>query len=100
VIVWQVACEFIAASRKLGSQGFTAPHAWRRLAEFLDLLRLVLPSPEVFPRAQSFHLAHNVSFWDAMILAACLDCGAAILYSEDAPGLDALGALKVVNPFE
>jgi predicted nucleic acid-binding protein len=28
VILWQVACEFIAASRKLDQQGFNAADAW------------------------------------------------------------------------
>ena len=31
VIPWQVACEFIAGSRKLERQGFTATDAWARL---------------------------------------------------------------------
>jgi predicted nucleic acid-binding protein len=39
VLPWQVACEFIAASRKLAGQGFTAGQAWQRLAEFLALFR-------------------------------------------------------------
>ena len=38
VLLWQVACEFISASRKLHKQGFTSIHAWNRLAEFRDLL--------------------------------------------------------------
>jgi len=33
IILWQVACEFIAASRKLDRQGFTATNAWARLGE-------------------------------------------------------------------
>ena len=37
VLLWQVACEFIAASRKLQGQGFTATDAWNRLAEHLGL---------------------------------------------------------------
>jgi hypothetical protein len=28
VLLWQVACEFVAASRKLGGQGFTPSNAW------------------------------------------------------------------------
>jgi predicted nucleic acid-binding protein len=28
VLLWQVALEFVAASRKLGAQGFTASDAW------------------------------------------------------------------------
>ena len=30
VLQWQVACEFLSASRKLGKQGFTSTHAWNR----------------------------------------------------------------------
>lgn len=100
VLLWQVACEFVAASRKLSGQGFTTPHAWNRLTEFLAVLRLVLPTAAVLPRAKSLHLTHGVSFWDATILAACLESGVETLYSEDVPGLDAVGPLKVLNPFK
>jgi len=34
-----------------------------------------------------------------MILAACVDAGASILYSEDIPGGDIAG-VPVVNPFK
>lgn len=30
-LVWQVACEFVAASRKLAPFGFTQAQAWREL---------------------------------------------------------------------
>ena len=100
VILWQVACEFIAASRKLARQGFTATDAWARLSEFLDICPLVTPTGStVLDRAKSLHLTHHVSFWDAMILAACLDAGASLLYSEDIPGADISG-IRVVNPFK
>jgi predicted nucleic acid-binding protein len=39
VLLWQVACEFVAASRKLSAQGFSASDAWSRLAEFLGVFR-------------------------------------------------------------
>ena len=45
------------------------------------------------------HLRHHVSFWDALILAACLDAGVSLLYSEDIPGGD-IGNIPVVNPFK
>jgi len=99
VLLWQVACEFVAASRKLSTQGFSASEAWSRLAEFLGVFRLVLPSEGVLQRAQGLQVSHSVSFWDAMILASCLEVGVEILYSEDVPGLDAVERLRVVNPF-
>ena len=99
VLLWQVAVEFVAASRKLAPQGFTPAHAWARLREFMDVLPLVVPSPRVFEIAQPLHQDKGVSFWDAMVLAASLDCGVDTLYSEDLPAVDLGAAMKIVNPF-
>jgi predicted nucleic acid-binding protein len=63
VLLWQVACEFVAASRKLSAQGFTASDAWNRLTEFLTLLPLILPTVGVLERGQRLHATHGVSFW-------------------------------------
>ncbi len=98
VLLWQVACEFVAASRKLASQGFTPLDAWNRLAEFQALFPLVQPGPGILHYARDLHLSQGVSFWDSMILAACAEAGVEILYSEDVPGF-AIRSPKVVNPF-
>ena len=99
VIPWQVACEFIAASRKLERQGFTATDAWARLADFLAVCRLLIPAGNgVLDRARGLHLTRNVAFWDAMILSACLDAGVHLLLSEDIPGGE-INGISVVNPF-
>ena len=98
VLLWQVACEFVAASRKLKSQGFTANDAWERLAEYMALFPLILPTAGIFDRARVFHAKDGCSCWDAMILAACLECGVTRLYSEDVPGQTFEG-LEVINPF-
>ena len=54
VLLWQVGCEFISASRKLHKQGFTSTHAWNRLAEFRDLLPLVRPPTASWPAPRNF----------------------------------------------
>jgi predicted nucleic acid-binding protein len=100
VLLWQVACEFISASRKLSKQGFTSTHAWNRLAEFRALLPLVLPSEAILGRAKELHLVRGAAFWDALILAACVDAGVETLYSEDLPGFDDFEGVRVVNPFK
>ncbi|MBM3748668.1 MAG: PIN domain-containing protein [Acidobacteria bacterium] len=99
VLLWQVACEFVAASRKLSSQGFTSADAWERLADYLALFPLVLPAAGVFERARLLHTRDGWSFWDAMIVAACLECGVTRLYSEDLPGRPVPGPLEIINPF-
>jgi len=100
VLLWQVACEFLSASRKLGKQGFTSTHAGDRLAELQDLLPLVLPTDANLVRAKALHLARGVSLWDALILAACVEAGIDTFYSEDLPGFDDFEGLKIVNPFK
>src|SRR5712691_5452873 len=72
VLLWQVACEFIAASRKLAPQGFTPPDAWNRLAEFSAVFPLILPKESAITEARALHLQSGWSFWDAMIASACL----------------------------
>jgi len=98
LLLWQVACEFAAASRKLGAVGFTLEQAWDRLAEFAAILPLVTPTPRVLERARSLTSRGNVQFWDAMIYAACEDAGVTLLYSEDQPGVTIEG-LRIENPF-
>lgn len=98
-MLWQVACEFIAASRKLRNQGLSPVEAWDHLARFLRTFRLVLPSPGVLDRARVLHVEQQWSFWDAMIVAACVDADVTRLYSEDLPGRAAPNELEIVNPF-
>jgi len=100
ILLWQVAVEFVSASRKLAPQGFTPAQAWARLHDFMDVLPLVLPSPAVLDYAQRLHRDQGVSFWDAMIIGACVDCGVNTLYSEDLPGTAIDGKLRILNPFK
>ncbi|HAK96636.1 MAG TPA: nucleic-acid-binding protein, contains PIN domain protein [Planctomycetes bacterium] len=98
VLLWQVACEFLAASRKLDAQGFTPCEAWARLSELLALFPLLLPVAGVLTRSRDLQLEKKMSFWDALIVGACLESGADRLYSEDLPGGN-IDGLEVINPF-
>ena len=99
LLLWQVACEFIAASRKLGVHGFTEQEAWENLADWMVSFHLVIPSEGLLDHARVLHLEQHWAFWDAMIVSACLDAGVTRLYSEDLPGRSAPEGLDIVNPF-
>ena len=99
VLPWQVACEFIAASRKLAEQGFTAGEAWKRLAEFLAIFPLIMPTPAVLERARTLHLQQQWAFWDATLVSACIESGVTRLYSEDLPGRAKVESIEIVSPF-
>ena len=54
VLLWQVACEFLAASRKLVAQGFTPGQAWarpNRLSRALSSGPAQCRTPKPRPRA-------------------------------------------------
>ena len=99
VLLWQVAAEFVAASRKLAEQGFTIEAAWQRLSEFRGILPLIMPTPAVLERARKLHLEHQWAFWDAMLVGACLESGVTRLYSEDLPAKASIESLEIVSPF-
>ncbi len=98
VLLWQVAGEFVAASRKLAKEGFGQADAWDMLADFQAVWPLVLPSRAVLQRAQELHLSQRIAFWDAMLYGACLEAGVTRLYSEDVPA-GAVPGLEIINPF-
>jgi hypothetical protein len=50
--------------------------------------------------ARELHIRHGVSLWDALILAACLDAGVDVLYSEDVPAIETFQTVRVINPFK
>jgi predicted nucleic acid-binding protein len=99
VHLWQVACEFVAAARKLSDQGFTEGQAWARLAEFLELLPLRLPTPGILEKARLMHVQQQWSYWDALLVAACLEIGARRLYTQGLPGRTPPQGLEILNPF-
>jgi predicted nucleic acid-binding protein len=99
-LLWQVACEFIAASRKLTVVGYTQAQAWGELAQLRVLWKLIVPSENVFVRAEQLTASHNLSFWDAMIVAACMEGGITRLYTEDFDNsLTQTTGVEIVNPF-
>ena len=99
-LLWQVACEFIAASRKLTTVGYTQAQAWRELEQLRVIWKLILPSENVFVRAEELTTTQNLSFWDAMIVAACMEGGVTRLYTEDFDdSLSKATGVEIVNPF-
>jgi predicted nucleic acid-binding protein len=71
VLLWQVACEFVAASPKLAKNGFTTQDAWNRLREFMDLFPVIPPSADILRGAQTLHLQHG-GLACTLFVACCL----------------------------
>jgi predicted nucleic acid-binding protein len=100
VLPWQVGCEFIAASRKLLSQGFSADEAWDSLNDAVEASsRIALPAAADWPAARELQTREMLGFWDALLVATCLRHGVTTLYTEDFGSPRTIGTVNVINPF-
>lgn len=85
------------ARRKMGM-------SWKETREFLSSIRELLT---IVPLTEQVHVTgmrlaerYQFSIYDAMIVAAALDAGCAVLWSEDMQnGLAIDGCLAIRNPF-
>ena len=70
------------------------------LAVIADLLSPVAPlTAAIHARAVALARDHELSVFDALIVAAALDAGCQLLFSEDLQDGQRFGALTVENPF-
>jgi predicted nucleic acid-binding protein len=97
---WQVGCEFVAASRKLASIGFTESQAWAALTAMCGMADcILLPVADLWPETRALQGRYSLSFWDALLVAACVRGGVSTLYTEDIGAPRTIGSLSLVNPF-
>lgn len=99
VLLWQVACEYLAVSRKLESQGYSLQQASQDIRDLRSVWTTVVPTWNILDRAENLMRSFSLSFWDALILAACLEGGVDRLYTEDFDAYPAVNGLEVINPF-
>jgi len=59
---------------------------------------IVVNTPQAVIQALEIEVRYKTSFWDALILQAAEQSGAAVLYSEDLAAKQHYGAVQVVNP--
>ena len=94
----QVLNEFTAVSlRKLGKD-------WREIADAIDDALVLVGPPlaltlDLHVAARALAETYQLSFYDALIAAAAIDAGCDTLYSEDMQHGQAIGALRIQNPF-
>src|SRR5215813_13021571 len=71
-LLWQVACEYMAASRKLAPFGLNPQQVFADLKRLRNVWTPVAPTWAVLDTAETLiTTGNNLSFWDAMIVAAC-----------------------------
>ena len=70
----------------------------RALIQDYAAWEIVPTNPQSVLKAMDIEARFRISFWDALILGAAEDAGAAILYSEDLSAGQRYGSVLVVNP--
>jgi predicted nucleic acid-binding protein len=97
VISTQVLQEFyVASTRKLG----VAPLAAKAVLKTFAAFETVQVSPELIQEAVDCSILNELSFWDALIVAAARAAGCVALYSEDLNTGQTILGVKVENPFK
>lgn len=103
VLLWQALCEFTAFCARRGHRPGRArpdnPTAFHFVRVIRKSFRLVIPTAACSELAMDIHLTDQVSIWDAMLLAACVDAGVTQLFTEDAQSRPTIRGVRIVNPF-
>lgn len=99
LISWQVVQEFCSVAR----HRFAVPLDLEFLGDYLNLFLLphckVMPSGAIYQKALQIQRETQYRFYDSLIVAAALESGASILYSEDLQHDRSIGHLRIINPF-
>jgi predicted nucleic acid-binding protein len=99
VLLWQVACELSAVLTRIGSRSRNIPDRRAAIDSIRARFPLIPPTPAVFESSWRLRDEHQMSFWDALLLAACLDAGVTRLYTEDLQSRPVIEGVEIVNPF-
>ena len=65
----------------------------------MHVWRFVEPQAPMIDIAVGLLGRYSLSFWDSMIVAACLHAGVERLYTEDFSAYPRIDTLEIVNPF-
>lgn len=98
VISAQVLGEFFVTVTRTIRNPLTDAQAVLCIRDFSNLLVAPLDLGTV-QLALGFKASHQVSYWDALILASALEAGCSVVYSEDLTHDQDYGGGRVVNPF-
>lgn len=79
--------------------GYRRSQAWEDIRDLRRVWTTILPNWGILDQIERLLSSYSLSFWDAMIIAACLEGGITRLYSEDFDAYPLINGLEIVNPF-
>lgn len=100
VVPWQVAVEFVACLRRWEGAGRITRSTIRAYkSQFLDAQPVVTPSPQTLEAALDLSDRYSLSYWDSLLVAACIEAGVDTLYTEDLDAGAKYDTVSILNPF-
>ena len=86
---------FVTATKKLKVDVQLA----QRKVEVFSKLAVGIPEVADILAAIDLHRLYGFSFWDCLIIRSAQQTGCKVIYSEDMQHTQAVGGIKIVNPF-
>jgi predicted nucleic acid-binding protein len=99
IVSYQVVQEFFNVALRRFAQPMTVLEAEQYLSAVFRPLLAVHSSPALLSEALRLTDRHRLSWYDSLIVAAALEGGCGVLYSEDLQHGQRYGELRVENPF-
>jgi predicted nucleic acid-binding protein len=99
VIPWQVACELGSVLTRFVASGRTPFDPAITISTIAARFTVVMPRESLVLEALALRASHQLSYWDALLLAACIDVGVTTLYSEDIQSRPVIEGVRIANPF-
>lgn len=101
--LWSISWQVIQEFSSVGLHKFKIPLDADSMAAYTEEILWphcsILPSLSLHKKAIHLHRETQYRFYDCLIVAAALESGAKILYSEDLQHGRIFGTLTIVNPF-
>ncbi|MEI6082424.1 MAG: PIN domain-containing protein [Verrucomicrobiota bacterium] len=98
-ISWQVVQEFLNVALHKWQKPMTPADSREYLQTVLNPLCAVYPSTEIWSASLRIAEESQYRFYDSLIVAAAIQSGATIIYSEDLQHGRQFGTLEIRNPF-
>lgn len=94
-------CEFttLVAKTRRRDQQPSELGAFEYVRAIRERFPIAVPGARASELAIDIHVREQVSIWDAMLLAACVDAGVTRLYSEDMQSRPTIRGVTIINPF-
>jgi predicted nucleic acid-binding protein len=100
VLMWQVVAEFHRKLSAWRQQGMLKPNDVVRISVVVRrLFPIILPAIASIDRAIRYAETYGLSHWDSMLVAACAEASASILYTEDMGAPRKIDQVQLINPF-